>query len=153
MTLGFNLTYTQLLTYFAPRQITNDEEYWATQAVVDELLTKEALSEPEQTYLNLLAVLLEDYDEAQKTVVELRGLPLIRSLIDELGLKQKDLLPIFKFESTVSSVLSGRRQLNLEHVAKLANFFDLPHHLFFDDELLQTTLQTWQPSSTSHYAS
>lgn len=137
MTPGTNManadtTYADLLDYFEPRPIQCDEQYWATQEVIDTLLSKPALSEDEQAYLHLLSMLLEAYDEEQQTIHELRGIELVRTLIEESGLKQRDLLPIFKHESIVSDVLSRRRNLTAAHIDALAAFFELPHTLFFE---------------------
>ncbi|ETX04580.1 helix-turn-helix domain-containing protein [Candidatus Entotheonella palauensis] len=126
------LTYTNLLDYFEPRPIQNDEQYWSTQEVIDTLLSKPVLSEDEEAYLHLLSILLETYDDEQQTIPELRGIELVRTLIQEAGLKQRDLLPIFKHESIVSDVLSGHRKLTVAHIDALATFFELPHRLFFE---------------------
>lgn len=134
MILGTNKTFAELLDFFEPRPIENDVQYWATQELIDGLLAKQLLSEDEKAYLHLLSLLLEAYDEEQETVPELRGIELIRTLLAELSLKQKDLIPIFKHESTVSAIFNGRRALTVNHIDELANFFDLPHHLFFEKE-------------------
>lgn len=134
MILGTNKTFAELLDFFEPRPIENDAQYWATQEVIDALLSKQLLSEDEHAYLHLLSLLLEAYDEEQDTVPELRGVELIRALLEESGLKQKDLIPIFKHESTVSSIFNGRRALTANHINELADFFSLPHHLFFEKE-------------------
>lgn len=49
----------------------------------------------------------------------------------ELGLKQKDLVPLFKTESIVSSILSGQRKFTVEHIEKLAEFFKVSPSVFF----------------------
>ena len=139
MTPGINIanadtTYTDLLDYFAPRPIECDEQYWATQDVINSLLSKPALSKDEQSYLHLLSMLLHAYDEEQQTIPELRGIELLRILIEESELKQRDLIPIFKHESIVSDVLSGRRHLTVAHIDALAAFFGLPHRLFFEPD-------------------
>lgn len=124
--------YHQLLDYFEPRPINCDEEYWATNAVIEELLALPKLSDDEQAYLHLLSMLIEVYDEEQQTIPQLRGIELLRALIDELDLKQRSLLPIFKHESIISEILSGRRNLTVAHIDHLARFFGLPHQLFFE---------------------
>ncbi|MEZ4869023.1 MAG: hypothetical protein R3C14_47315 [Caldilineaceae bacterium] len=154
MTLGINadtklvridqnlatMNYANLLDYFAPRPIENDEQYWTIQAVIDQLLAEEQLSADGQSYLDLLAMLLESYDEAQATIPELRGVELLQTLIEESDLKQKDLLPIFKHESIISDILNGRRSLTAAHIDKLAAFFNLPHQLFFEPTALNPLL-------------
>lgn len=136
---GINLSngngeYAQLLDYFEPRPITSDKEYWATNAVIDELVSKPKLSEDAQAYLHLLSMLIEAYDEQQETIPELRGVELLCALIEESGMKQRDLLPIFKHESVISDILAGRRHLTVAHIDQLAIFFTLPHRLFFESQ-------------------
>ena len=122
--------YTTLLLQFPPRLIDSDELYWETQGVVDQLLDKGNLTKVEQDYLSLLALLIERYDEEQRVFPELKGVALLKALINELGLKQKELTPIFKPESIVSAVLHGKRRQTVEHIKGLSRYFQLPPHLF-----------------------
>lgn len=132
-------SYANLLDYFEPRPITNDEQYWETNAVVDQLLSQPELSQDAQEYLHLLSLLLESYDEQQNTVPELRGVELLRMLIAESALKQRDLLPIFKHESVISDILAGRRKLTVKQIDQLAAFFELPHRLFFEPQAVASS--------------
>ena len=63
------------------------------------------------------------------------GVELLQALIDEFELKQKDLVPIFKTESIVSAVLNGRRKFTVEHIEKLADFFNISPAAFFNRAL------------------
>lgn len=125
-------TYEQLLLRFPPRPITDETQFWATQQQVDVLLSQDFLTQEEDEYLNLLGTLIYIYEEATVTIPEMRGVRLIRQLLIERNLRQKDLIPIFKTESIVSDVLNGKRRLTAEHIDRLAYHFELPHHLFFD---------------------
>lgn len=127
------ITYAQLIANFPPRPITNDESYWATQDRIDALLDKGNLTIDEQDYLTVLGMMVERYESDQEPDITLRGIRLIRALMEEQGLKQRDLVaPIFKTDSIVSAVLNGKRQLTVEHINKLATFFNLPHAWFFE---------------------
>lgn len=129
---GASANYSELLEAFAPRPITDDEQYRKTQEVIESLLSETELSEDAELYLHLLAMLMEAYDEEQKTVPELRGIERIQMLIEESELKQRDLLPIFRHESVISDILARRRKLTVAHIDQLASFFNLPHQLFFE---------------------
>lgn len=131
MTVG-SKSYPQLLETFAPRLIETDAQYWETQAVIDDLLARQTLSAAEESYLDLLVLLIEQHDKQANLVPELRGVALLQQLMHERELKQKDLLTVFKHRSTVSDVLNGRRNLTLEQVEKLADYFDLPPGLFLE---------------------
>jgi HTH-type transcriptional regulator/antitoxin HigA len=132
MTPGSNLTYNQLLTTFAPRPIRSEAEYEAAQAQIEPLLAKQTRTADEEDYLTVLSLLIERYEAETEPDMELRGVALIKGLMAEMGLRQRDLVPIFKTDSIVSAVLNGHRQLTTEHIDRLAAFFDLPHHLFFE---------------------
>ena len=135
---GLDTTYEELLNLFKPRPISSDTQYWQTNAVIDALLSEPELSKDGQSYLHLLSILVEAYDEEQKTIPELRGIELLRSIIEESGLKQRDLLLIFKHESIVSDILNGRRALTVAHIDQLAQYFELPHQPFFEPTKPQT---------------
>lgn len=123
--------YTDLLKSFPPRPLKSDEDLEEIQRVVDNLLDKEELTESEEDYLDLLGILIHEYEEKQDFVTDIYGIELVKALIVELNLKQKDLVPIFKTESIVSDVLKGKRQLTSEHIEKLAKFFKLSPAVFF----------------------
>jgi HTH-type transcriptional regulator/antitoxin HigA len=55
----------------------------------------------------------------------------LKALIAERNLKQKDLVPIFKTESIVSDVLNEKRQLTVRHIQELAETFNLSPAVFF----------------------
>lgn len=126
--------YGALLLDFLPRVIKTEADYKAVQEQVDRLVDQDGLSPAEQDYLELLGTLIWEYESRTEdtTEYELRGIDLLRGLIDLHGLKQLDLVPIFKTKSIVSAVLSGKRQLTAEHINRLAAFFNVPHELFFE---------------------
>jgi HTH-type transcriptional regulator/antitoxin HigA len=51
--------------------------------------------------------------------------------MDQHGLKQKDLVDVFGTASIVSEVLSGKRELNKEHIKRLSDRFHVSPELFF----------------------
>lgn len=138
--LYHHTSYTELLTYFPPRPIKHEEDLEKTQAVVDSLLDKGELTESEEDYLNLLGILIYEYESKQDLVPDIYGVELLKVLIAELNLKQKDLVPIFKTESIVSDVLKGKRKLTVEHIEKLADFFNLSAAVFFPENSLDRDL-------------
>lgn len=126
--------YGVLLLDFLPRVIKTETDYITVQEQVDRLIDQDVLSPAEQDYLDLLGMLIWEYEARteSQTEYELRGIELIRGLMALHGLKQIDLVPIFKTKSIVSAVLNGKRQLTVEHINRLAAFFKIPHDLFFE---------------------
>lgn len=128
------LSYPDLLQTYEPRPITTEAQYDATVAQLNAMIDKEELTPDEQDFLTLLGTLLAAYEAEQypDEVFELRGIELVKALMAEADLKQKDLVPIFKTKSIVSAVLNGKRKLTVEHINRLATFFKMPHEAFFE---------------------
>ena len=129
---GSASAYIELLKTFPPRPINSDEELLATQKVIDALIDQEELTADEQDYLNVLGTLVYEYEQKHETIPDIFGVELLKALIDEFNLQQKDLVPIFRTESIVSAVLSGKRQLTVEHIRNLADFFHISPAAFFE---------------------
>jgi HTH-type transcriptional regulator / antitoxin HigA len=127
--------YLELLIQFPPKPIASEADFLATQAVIDRLLDARSLTPQERDYLNLLGMLVHEYEEKHVSIPDLQGVELLKALLEELDLKQKDLVPIFKTESIVSAILNGQRQFTVEHIEKLAAFFHVSPAVFFTNRL------------------
>ena len=125
--------YINLLISFPPRPIKSEEDLEKVQDIVDKLLDKEKRTEDEEDYLYLLAMLIEEYEEKQDLIPDIYGVELIKALMVELDLKQKDIIPIFKTESIVSDVLNGKRKMTAEHIQRSAEMFHLSPAVFFPE--------------------
>ena len=132
MTTG-TLDYPTLLQTYQPRPITTEVQYDLMVSQLNQLLDIASPTAEEEDMLHLLGTLIADYEarEYPDEEFELRGVALIKALMAEQGLKQKELVPIFKTKSIVSAVLAGKRNLTVEHINQLAVFFALPHSQFF----------------------
>lgn len=126
-----NDSYIELLQNFPPRPIKSEEEFLAVQEVIDTLLDSGEMTPEKQDYINVLGILVHEYEEKHVSIPDLSGVELLKALIDEFGLKQKDLVPIFKTESIVSAILNGQRKLTVEHIEKLADYFNVSPSIFF----------------------
>jgi HTH-type transcriptional regulator/antitoxin HigA len=85
---------------------------------------------PEGEELDLLIVLVKDYDEKQYQLPELDALEVIKYKMHEMGIKAKDLEPIIGSKGHVSAILSGKREITLKMAQKLKNYFSLPADIF-----------------------
>lgn len=127
--------YLALSRAFPPRMIRDDEELEQAISVVDELLDRPDLSSDARDYLAVLGLLIEDYERTHVELPAVTGVELLRHLMEENGLTQSDLAPLFGGNrSVVSEVLNGKRRLALSHVQRLADYFGLPADLFIDRE-------------------
>jgi len=85
---------------------------------------------PESDELDLLVVLVKDYDDKHYQLPELDALEVIKYKMQELGMKAKDLEPIIGSKGHVSAILSGKREITLKMAQKLKNYFSLPAEVF-----------------------
>lgn len=99
--------------------------------MIDSLLDRSERTPDERDYLNVLGTLVSEYEYQHEPIPDIHGVELLKALLVELDLRQKDLVPIFKTESIVSAVLNGQRQLTATHIRKLAEFFQVSPAAFF----------------------
>jgi HTH-type transcriptional regulator/antitoxin HigA len=89
------------------------------------------LSTAEKDLAELLTLLIEEFEEKRYRLPRSRPLDVLRFLMDQHGLKQKDLTPVFGTPSIVSEVLSGKRELSKQHIKRLSVRFHVSPELFF----------------------
>jgi HTH-type transcriptional regulator/antitoxin HigA len=80
--------------------------------------------------LDLLIVLVKDYDEKHYPLPELDALEVIKYKMEERGLKAKDLEPLTGSKGHVSAILSGKREITSKMAQKLKNYFSIPAEVF-----------------------
>ena len=85
---------------------------------------------PESDELDLLMVLVKDYDDKNYQLPELDALEVIKYKMQEMGMKAKDLEPIIGSKGHVSAILSGKREITLKMAQKLKNYFSIPSEVF-----------------------
>jgi len=85
---------------------------------------------PESDELDLLMVLVKDYDDKHYELPELDALEVIKYKMQERGMKAKDLEPIIGSKGHVSAILSGKREITLKMAQKLKNYFSIPAEVF-----------------------
>jgi HTH-type transcriptional regulator/antitoxin HigA len=126
--------YGRLLATSLPKVIETREEFDHAVAEMErldrqELRSGKALSPEEEALRRLLERLVKDYDDQ----VELPHVPpdqMIQYLMEQRGLKQADLLPVFGTRSVASDVINGKREPSKAHIRKLAQFFRVSAELF-----------------------
>src|SRR5262249_41618306 len=100
-------------------------------AMVDTLTDRAELSPDEQDYLDVLARLIEDYEDAHDPLPDLTGVEALRYLIEENGLSQAQLsretgIPV----TTLCEILTGKRGISPKVRAALAERFKVVPALF-----------------------
>ncbi|CAN5387426.1 type II toxin-antitoxin system antitoxin HigA [soil metagenome] len=125
-------TYLAMVKAFPLQRIRDDAELDASIAVIDDLRDRPHLTEGEQEYLDALGQLVGAYELEDVQLPNVRGVDVLRHLMEENDLKQADLVDVFGTKSIVAEVLSGKRRLTLGHVRELGSRFGLPADVFID---------------------
>ena len=120
----------KMISKGAPHVIHNDEELEAYTNALFELTALENPSRSEAQAIELLTLLVERYEETHYPVPATDAVSVVRFLIEQQGLTQRDLVPEFGSESAVSMFLARQRKLTLEQVRKLSERFKLPADVF-----------------------
>jgi HTH-type transcriptional regulator/antitoxin HigA len=105
------------------RLLSTDEDYQEALAEIERLWDAEP---PDEAQLELLAMLVHNYERSREPLPVLDPVEAIKFRMDQQGLTRKDLLPIFGTTARISEVLNGKRALTLEMIRKLHDAFAIP---------------------------
>jgi HTH-type transcriptional regulator/antitoxin HigA len=124
--------YGALLGKFSPKVIRTEKENEAYTEILHDLDRRSnTLTPAEKELAELLTLLIEDFEEKQYQLPRAKPLEVLRFLMDQHGLKQKDLLDVFGAPSIVSEILNGKRELNKDHIKRLSARFHVSPEVFF----------------------
>ena len=93
---------------------------------------------PEAEEADELATLIEAYEEQHFPIGLPHPIEAIKIRMDELGLKNKDLVDIIGYDSRVSEILAGKRKLTLHMIRGLHQKLSLPLEVLVQDYALKT---------------
>jgi HTH-type transcriptional regulator/antitoxin HigA len=113
--------------------IRTEHEYDTAVARLDALVDEVGDNSRDARYrlIETLSVLIEAYDREHHNLPEASSLEVLRFLMGEHGLTQKD-LPEIGSQGVVSEVLAGRRRLNVRQIEALAVRFGVDAGAFID---------------------
>ena len=124
----------EMIAQGAPRVIHNDRELAVYTEALFQLTTLENPSHAEAEAIELLTLLVDRYEQSHYSLPKADAISVLRFLIEQQGLTQRDLIPEFGSESAVSIFLRGQRRLTLEQVRKLSARFKLSTDVFITRE-------------------
>ncbi|WP_263375376.1 helix-turn-helix domain-containing protein [Granulicella aggregans] len=115
----------------APRLIHTDEELAEYTEALFSLTGKAERSLGDEEAIELLTALIDRYESERYPMPEAKPAEVLRFLLDQNGLSQRDVAEEMGGESIVSLVLAGKRQLNRDHIARLSRRFGVSPAVFF----------------------
>lgn len=125
------VAYEQLLAETMPARVQNDEQYDLIRSRFGDLLSKRRRTLAEDKLMDLLGVLIEDYDRRHCLPPE-ESTPAdrLQFLLAHSGKTTADLLPVFGQRSHVNEAVTGKRKISAGQARKLAKLFSVQPGLF-----------------------
>lgn len=94
---------------------------------IDELMELDlALGTKLSDELEILVLLVEKYEEKNWSIATPDPIEAIKYRMEEMGLKQKDMIPIFGTKSKVSEVLNRKIGLSLTMISNISSKLHIP---------------------------
>ncbi|MFE4129005.1 type II toxin-antitoxin system HigA family antitoxin [Kosakonia sp. YIM B13605] len=111
-----------------------EKDYQDALELVEQLL----MDNPDSPLVDIVCAKISAYENNQPEIIALReemaamptGLAVLRTLMDQHQLTTSDFQEEIGSKSMVSRVLNGERQLNLNHIKKLAKRFGISPLMF-----------------------
>ena len=123
--------YGKLLARALPRVIKTEQENERIVAQLETLDTRGRPLTPEEEYLaELMTLLVRQFEESKYPLGHAEPIEALRVLMENRGIRQRDLISVFGSSSVVSDALNGKRSISKAHARKLAEFFHVPASLF-----------------------
>ncbi|MCL6261717.1 transcriptional regulator [Aquiflexum sp. TKW24L] len=113
--------------------IANEDQYQTYLERIDYLFDSQK-GTPEGYELELLLALVKLYEIENFIIPKTDPITAIKIRMEDLGLKNKDLIPILGDKGNVSKILQGKRSLNVEMIRKLSKFLSLPVQILVGEE-------------------
>lgn len=124
--------YGRLLARALPAAVRTEEENERMLAEVSRLMAKgeENLTPEESRLLELMAVLIEEFEREHYQVLEAAPHEMLRFFMEERGVRQRDLLPVFGSRGIASEVVNGKRAISKKQAKGLGEFFGVSPEVF-----------------------
>ncbi|MEG3894040.1 MULTISPECIES: transcriptional regulator [unclassified Microcoleus] len=131
MTLTFDSDrYSSLLSQYQPRIIKNEDENETFLEIVENLLCRKNLTPEEDTLLELLVKLIEDFEENHYQLNASTPHSRLLHLMDARSLELADLVEIIGTVETVTEIVNGQLEINKKQAEALGKFFHVNPGLF-----------------------
>ena len=122
--------YARLLSRTLPAPIESEQEHLEAHRLVDSLISKPDCTPEEIALLRLVGILIQQYETRGRDVPRAKPHEMLRFLMEENGLRQRDLLDVFGTRPIVSEVVHGKRGITRRQALKLADRFKVAPDLF-----------------------
>jgi len=91
---------------------------------------RDNLTPEEEALAEVLTLLIEDYEGKRYPMPGVSPNESLKALMEERGLKHKDVWPVLGNKGATTEILNGRRAISKAQAKRLAEFFRVPVDLF-----------------------
>jgi HTH-type transcriptional regulator/antitoxin HigA len=128
--------YGRLLAKTLPAVISTEAEYDRVAALMNKLavIPDDQMTPEQERLLDLLTLLIQTYDDEHYQIPDAAPHEVIQFLMQERGLRNKDLEPLLGSRGVTSEVISGKRKPSKTQIKNLAEFFSVSPEVFISLE-------------------
>jgi HTH-type transcriptional regulator / antitoxin HigA len=132
MTLTINSEiYSQLLSKYQPRIIQTEAENEGFLEVVEELLSRQNLTPEEDTILELLVKLIEDFEDKHYQLNKSTPHSRMLHLMEAQDITKENLVKVFGSSEIVERMMNGDLKITSQQALALGKLFHVDSSLFF----------------------
>lgn len=115
------------------RPVKSASDYAAALARIETLMEIENRSDEDTDELEVLAALVEIYEDAEFPMSIPSSIAAIKFRMEQLEMSHRDLIPVLGSRSKVSEILSGKRSLTLKMIRALHEHLNIPAALLIKE--------------------
>lgn len=123
----------RLLAKSLPHPIHSEAEDTRLVQILLDLDESENLSPEEEALAEVLTLLIEDYEEKAHPLPKVSPAASLNALMEDRGLKHKDIWPILGNKGSATEILAGRHAISKDQARRLAESLKVPIDLFIQD--------------------
>ncbi len=134
MTLTINSElYSQLLSKYQPRIIQTEAENESFLEVVEELLSRKYLTPEENTILELLVKLIEDFEDKHYQLNKSTPHSRMLHLMEAQDITKENLAKVLGSSEIVERIINGDLEITSQQALALGNLFHVNSSLFLNE--------------------
>jgi HTH-type transcriptional regulator / antitoxin HigA len=120
-----------IMTALRYKVIKSKRQYREYANILEELASAEFKSKDIKDEIELLTLLIETWDRENNTFDDVDPITLLRALMEERGMKAKDLVEVLAVsKGLVSDILNYKKGLSKENIRVLAEYFKVSQEAF-----------------------
>ena len=114
------------------KPIKNEQDYQNALSRLEQIFDAKPET-PKGDELEILSIVIDNYENERFPIGMPDPISAINFRMDQMGLKQKDLVEMIGFKNRVSEIMNKKRKLTLEMIRKLHSSLHIPTEILIQD--------------------